>query len=439
MAQFPIDQVYFIYTRRPCPSPSFLGKTIETAAKKQLIAHMETLNVLPEDQSAYREFHSTETALCSIVSDLLEYMDNGKCAILILLNPSAALDTVDHKLLIDDLMYIGVEGVALNWFKSYLENRSYHVIINGTKSERRTLQRGVPQGSVLGPVLFSIYTIELAWILKQHSVKFKMFVNDTQFYFINDVEDTISALNSLVCDIKQWMAKKKLKLNEKKTECLIIGTKHDITKYDELKEVSINNQGIVLSRSVRDLGFAIDNNLTCNEQIQTVIKNANFSLRIIAFIKKYLDDDSMKTFVLNYIITRLDYCNSLYHELPVYQLKKLQLVFNRAARLIVGTAPRERITPVLIDLHWLPIKARIVFKICVLTYIALNTGKPNYLRNKLSKFTTELGVSIRHSHDPHRLNEPMNKEIGTRSFKYSAPRLFNSLPRSVKDWKSQSY
>ena len=76
-------------------------------------------------------------------------------------------------------------------------------------------------------------------------------------------------LNSLVCDIKQWMAKKKLKLNEKKTECLIIGTKHDITKYDELKKVSTNNQGIALSRSVRDLGFVMDNNLTCNEQIQS--------------------------------------------------------------------------------------------------------------------------------------------------------------------------
>ena len=114
-------------------------------------------------------------------------------------NESFAHDTVDHKLLIDDLMYIGVEGVALNWFKSYLENRSYHVIINETKSERKTLQRGVPQGSVLGPVLFSFYTVELAWILKQHNVKFKMFADDTQFYFIiNNVEDTISALNSLV-------------------------------------------------------------------------------------------------------------------------------------------------------------------------------------------------------------------------------------------------
>ena len=150
----------------------------------------------------------------------------------------------------------------------------------------------------------------------------------------------------------------------------------------------------------------------------------------------YLDVDSMKKLVHNYIITRLDYCNSLYHKLPAYQLKKLQLVFNRAARLIAGNCSERKNYPsrLLIDLHWLPIKARIVFKICVLTYTTLNTGKPAYLRNKLSKFTTELGVSITYSHDPHRLNEPrMNKEIGTRSFKYSAPRLFNSLPRSMKD------
>ena len=81
-----------------------------------------------------------------------------------------------------------------------------------------------PQGCVLGPVLFSIYTIELTWILSHHSVQFKMFADDTQLYFIiNNVEDTITALNGLVCDLKRWMVKKKLKLNDKKTECLIIG------------------------------------------------------------------------------------------------------------------------------------------------------------------------------------------------------------------------
>ena len=164
---------------------------------------METLNVLPEDQSAYREFHLTETVLCSIVSDLLENMDNGKCAILILLDLSAAFDTVDHELLIDDLMYIDVEGVALNWFKSYLENRYYHGIINGTKSERRTLQRGAT-GKCFGTSFVFDSHNRTRMDFKTTQCKVQMFADDMQFYFIiNNVEDTISALNSLVCDIKQ--------------------------------------------------------------------------------------------------------------------------------------------------------------------------------------------------------------------------------------------
>ena len=107
---------------RPISNLSFLRKTIEAAAKKQLTAHMEKLNALPGDQSAYRECHSTQTVLCGIVSDLLEYMDEGKCAILILLDLSAAFDIVDHELLIDDLLYTGAECVALKWFKRYLGN-----------------------------------------------------------------------------------------------------------------------------------------------------------------------------------------------------------------------------------------------------------------------------------------------------------------------------
>ena len=110
---------------------------------------MEKLRLLPRDQSAYREFHSTGTALCGIMSDLLEYMDESICAILILLDRSAAFDTIDHELLIEDLLYICVEDMALDWFKSYLENRSFHVVINGMKSEKSILHRGVPQGSVL--------------------------------------------------------------------------------------------------------------------------------------------------------------------------------------------------------------------------------------------------------------------------------------------------
>ena len=117
-----------------------------------------------------------------------------------------------------------------------------------------------------------------------------------------------------------------------------------------------------------------------------MVKTAGYHLRNIAFLKKYLDDKTVKMLIHNYVIIRLDYCNVLYYALPNYNLKKIQNVFNRAARLIKGLSPRERITPTLIELHWLPVKARIVFKMCVLTYQALNSGKPGYLRNTFKSF-----------------------------------------------------
>ena len=130
---------------------------IEVAALQQLNEHLDMIKILPMTQSAYRKHHSTETALCTVVDDLLLRTDDGKCTILILL--SATFDTVVHELLIDDLIAIGVEGVVLDWFKSYLSGRNFRVSVKNTKSDYKPLGKGVPQGSVLGPIFFlHIYT-----------------------------------------------------------------------------------------------------------------------------------------------------------------------------------------------------------------------------------------------------------------------------------------
>ena len=147
----------------------------------------------------------------------------------------------------------------------------------------------------------------------------------------------------------------------------------------------------------------------------------------------YLDSKTITMLIHNYVISRLDYCNVLYYGLPNCDLKKIQNVFNRAARLIKGLSPRSRITPTLIELHWLPVKARIMFKICVLTYQALASEKPLYMRNMLKSFQPATVVNLRHSDDPFRLDEPRSMtSMGTRAFERSAPRLFNKLPLEVK-------
>ena len=214
---------------------------IESAALQQLNEHLRKINVLPEMQSAYRKHHSTETALCAVVDDLLTRMDEGRCSIIILLDLSAAFDTVVHELLVDDLVAIGIEGAALEWFKGYLAGRTFQVSVDYNKSGSKPLTKGVPQGSVLGPTLFSIYMMELAWILDKYDINFQFYADDTQFYFtVSNAPNVQILINDIMTDVSSWMRKKRLKLNERKTECLLIGTTHNLRKHNDFNTNLIN-------------------------------------------------------------------------------------------------------------------------------------------------------------------------------------------------------
>lgn len=418
---------------RPVSNLTFLSKVMENVILEQLSEHLQLVEAIPDCQSAYRRLYSTETALCSVVNDMHELMDEGKCGILILLDLSAAFDTVVHDVLLHDCEKIGIEGAALAYIKSYLENRTYCVQIGETLSEVKQMERGVPQGSVLGPILFCIYIIELSCLLAKHGVAFKLFADDTQFYLsLSNVQNTEAKISAVMLDIGRWMKCKQLKLNNDKTECLVIGRNFDISRSD-VRHLQVNGEVMNISDGVKNLGVFIDKNLSFSTQIQRVVCIANYHMKNLSFVKKYLDESQMLTLIHNHVISRLDYCNSLYYGVPDYLLRKLQLVMNRAARLIKGLSRRDRITPALIDLHWLPIKARIVFKRCVMVYQSLKSGSPRYIRELLIDFRVNTNVILRHSTEEHRLAEPrFNNDYGRRAFSRNAPRLFNGLPPTVK-------
>lgn len=337
---------------RPVSNLTFLSKIIEKVILNQLLEHLQTVEALPDNQSAYKRLYSTETALCSVVNKFLLLMYEGKCGILILLDLSAAFDTVVHSLLLADCKAIGIDEDALDYLRSYLENRTYCVQIGKSFLSTKPLMRGVPQGSVLGPVIFCIYTIELSHLLRRHGIDFKLFADDTQFYMsLCNVGDTEEKLDEIMRDVKTWMDGKQLKLNEDKSECLLVGKKNDLRR---LKTTTLRMHGtnMEVKNVARDLGVLIDCHLSFHDQINNVVRATGYHLRNIAFIKKYLDDKTIKMLIHNYVISKLDYCNSLYYGLPNYLLKRLQNVMNRAARLIKGLSRRERITPALIDLHW---------------------------------------------------------------------------------------
>lgn len=224
----------------------------------------------------------------------------------------------------------------------------------------------MPQGSVLGPILFCLYTLDLSKLLDKYGVRFKLFADDTQFYMtFTNIEDSEAYLSSTLTDIKQWMDSRQLKLNQDKTECLYVGRRTDFDRLG-VRKLKVNDGEITINKCVKSLGVMLNSELMMRDQISHVVQVAGYHLRNLAFVRKYIDQGVMMKLVHNHILSKLDYCNSLYYSLPDYLLKKLQMIMNRAARLILGLSRRDRITPALIQLHWLSIKARIVYKQCVL-------------------------------------------------------------------------
>ena len=197
---------------RPVSNLSFFSKLIERAALDQLVSFVDTNNVVPSLQSAYRKHHSVESALCRIHNDLVLSVCEGKPCLLVLLDLSAAFDTIDHELLLEDLYAIGIREEALAFLGSYLRDRFQRVNIDGVMSDAVPLQCGVPQGSLLGPVLFTIYTSSLAFLLVAHGVKYHFYADDTQFYIqIEDVDEVKEKLVALISDIRKWMSDRESK------------------------------------------------------------------------------------------------------------------------------------------------------------------------------------------------------------------------------------
>ena len=422
---------------RPLYNTSFLSKVLESAALSQLLTHLNNFESFPKVQSAYRKFHSVETAMCKIYNDLIIRKYSGECTILVLLDLSAAFDTIDHDLLKKDLKILGLGGKALSWFESYLENREFCVNIGRQFSDRARMRTGIPQGSVLGPVLFIIYTIELYYLLQSINVDCHFYADDTQLYFsVEDSQGGQERLNEVYAAVENWMISRKLKLNSGKTEIMLIGSPCKIRLLSNFKEMIVGNSVVTLADQVRSLGVILDQTLTLKKQLNNTKRKVIYNLINISRISKYINEASRMKLVHCLVFSVLDFCNSLYYGLPNHDLHSFQILINSAARIVIGMPQfsRDRITPVCITLHFLPFKARIIYKICLLTYKAVKYGQPRYLANLLKKQVPATNMDLR-NYSPDRLDEPMiSRSVGiNRCFSYSAPRLYNALPEGVRN------
>ena len=417
----------------------FLSKILEKVIDKRLNDHV-TQNALYDSlQSAYRQGHSTETALLKVQNDIAAALDRRSMAVLILLDLSAAFDVIDHTILLNRLEYsFGISGNALKWMKSYHSDRVQCVAVGAETSTNKFLKCGVPQGSVLGPKEYCMYTKPIGDIVKRHNLSYHCYADDTQLYITikptESWEDVRPIMEACVNDISTWMNNNILKLNQNKTELIVFSSKF---KAKETKDMCINvgNSRVHAVDSVRNLGIILDKNLDMKKQINAISKSCFYQIRNIGQIRQYITEEACKTIVQALVTSRLDYGNALLCGLPQTLLTRLQRVQNCAARLVTRTPKRNHITPVLRELHWLPVHYRIQYKILLYTFKALDGSAPVYLNNLIQRYkpnrllrsSTELQLCVPTS---------QTTTYGHRCFSKSAPMLWNGLPNNIRDSKT---
>ena len=280
-----------------------------------------------------------------------------------------------------------------------------------------------------------LYTTPLSTVIERHSILHHSYADDTQLQNSatpDRLPNLIDSMRLCIDDIKDWMTDNKLTLNDDKTEVMIISSSRMSTALSIPESFDIGNGSVPFSDTVKNLGVTLDCHLSLKTHVLNLVRTANFELRRISSIRRLLTTEATATLVSAFILSSLDYCNSLLSGCPRSLILRLQKVQNNAARLILGISKREHISPYLASLHWLPIDSRIKYKLACICYNCMSTNSPPYLSDLLNVYTA--ARQLRSSSDNSVLRRPSVRTVsyGQRSFSYSASSAWNSLPQQIR-------
>ena len=420
--------VFEIDNYRPISLLSSLSKILEKCVFEQVYSYFEENLLFYGSQYGYRKLHSTEHACVELVDRLMTDLDKGETPICFFLDLSKAFDTLNHNILLAKLKYYGLDDNALKWFKSYLSDRRQYVEIDNVQSCTRPLKTGVPQGSILGPLLFIIYMNDVNSVSKNFEAI--LYADDTSLnsiikIFGNDNPSTI--INSELLLIYDWLNANKLSLNIKKTKYMIF-------RYPQRRANSIPSLNIYIKgnevervRTFDFLGVTINETLTWKDHINKTCTKISKVIGIMARCKKFLPSSVLLKIYNSLILSRINYgilCWGFENK-RIYKLQK------KAIRIICKTKYIAHTDPLFSKLNTLKVKD-IYIRHCLKFFFNHENGKlPSHFRNYIIRNRSGHSHDTRHRNDFH--GQVTNRVSSDKILRQIIPKLLNEIPGSIRD------
>uniref|UniRef100_A0A1Y1M988 Reverse transcriptase domain-containing protein n=1 Tax=Photinus pyralis TaxID=7054 RepID=A0A1Y1M988_PHOPY len=412
---------------RPISILPVLSKVLEKVMSEQINEFLKVESILPNTQSAFRVGYSCTTALLNVTNDIICSVDQGALSALVLLDFSKAFDTINHKILISILNYIGFNPNATRLVENYLEGRLQHVVLREHISSAISITSGVPQGSVLGPLLFSIYTSNFHHSV--HHVKFHQYADDVQLQFSFSASDSVKAISHINSDIKRIVHTSELhglRINPLKSPFIIFGPRRTRTDHINNLAIKIKDMVLVPKQCVKNLGLWMDYDLRFKQHITAISRRAFGNLKLIFNHRQSLSYHLKVLLCESLVLSNFNYCDSVYGPcLDRSDTDRIQKIQNSCLRLIFGVKKYERISHKIKEVGWLNMGNRRYLHSATLFHSIITNCTPRYLYEKI-QFSSNIRL--------HKLiTPPLHRtKFFERSYVYNVAKIYNLLPTDVK-------